>query len=280
MLCKITRILYVLTGFLMLVSCNEYQKVLKNEDTKPKYDLAEKFYNEGDYKRANRLFEQIAPKFVGKPQGERVQFFLADTYFRIKDYNFAGYQFERFVKSYPKSEKAAEASFLGAKSYYLLSPRYSLDQTDTDKALVKLQGFINSYPDSEYLPEANTMARELTTKKEKKAFEIAKQFTKLGKSYFLDYNVSAIAALDNFISDNPGSVFREDAYYYKIQATSVLAFNSTEDKKQERLEDAKAAYETLIRYYPETKYLKEAQEFAERIEEELKPYTKQDNATK
>ncbi|MBT8321339.1 MAG: outer membrane protein assembly factor BamD [Eudoraea sp.] len=280
MFSKLKSTLYILLGFLILVSCSEYQKVLKNEDIKPKYDLAEKLYNEGDFKRANRLFEQIAPRYVGKPQGERVQFFLADSYFKIKDYNFAGYQFERFVKSYPKSDKAGEASFLGAKSYYNLSPRYSLDQTDTDKALVKLQGFINSYPESEYLPEANAMARELTTKKEKKAFEIAKQFTKLGKSYFLDYNVSAIAALDNFISDHPGSVFREDAFYNKIQATSILAFNSTEDKKKERLEDAKAAYETLMRYYPETKYMKEAQDFAKRIEKEMKPYTEQDNATK
>ncbi|MCE2611918.1 outer membrane protein assembly factor BamD [Flavobacteriaceae bacterium D16] len=280
MFSKLIRPLYVLLGFLLLVSCNEYQKVLKNEDIKAKYDLAEKLYNEGDYKRANRLFEQIAPRYVGKPQGERVQFFLADSYFRIKDFNFAGYQFERFVKSYPKSDKAAEASFLGAKSYYNLSPRYSLDQTDTDKALVKLQAFINSYPDSEYLQEANSMARELTTKKEKKAYEIAKQFTKLGKSYFLDYNISAIAALDNFISDNPGSVFREDAFFNKIQATSILAFNSTDDKKKERLEDAMAAYETLIRYYPDTKYMKEAQDFAERIREELEPFTEQVNPTK
>lgn len=274
------QLLYTVLGALLLVSCNEYQKVLKNEETKPKYELAEKYYDAGDFKRANRLFEQIAPRFVGKPQGERVQFFLANTYFKIKDYNFAGYQFERFVKSYPKSEKAAEASFLGAKSYYNLSPRYSLDQTDTDKALAKLQAFINSYPDSEYLPEANAMAKELTTKKEKKAFEIARQFTKLGKSYFLDYNVSAIAALDNFISDYPGSVYREDAYYYKIEATSNLAFNSTEGKRKERLEEAKAAYDNLIRYYPETKYAKQASDLAERIEKELKPYTEQDNATK
>lgn len=275
------RYLVLLLVVSVLGSCNEYQKVLKNEDTKAKYDLAEKFYNEGDYKRANRLLEQIAPRFAGKPQGERVQFFLANTYFQIRDYNFAGYQFERFIKSYPKSDKAAEASFLGAKSYYMLSPRYSLDQTDTDKALVKLQGFINTYPNSEYLPEANAMAKELTTKKEKKAFEIARQFTKLGKSYFLDYNVSAIAALDNFISDHPGSVFREDAYYYKIEATSNLALNSTEDKKQERLEEAMGAYENLIRYYPETKYAKAARDLADKIEKELNTYTKeQDNPTK
>ena len=62
--------------FLLLVvllsSCNEYQKALKNTDTKVKYELAEKLYNEKDYKRANRLFEQIAPRYIGKPQGQRV----------------------------------------------------------------------------------------------------------------------------------------------------------------------------------------------------------------
>ncbi|MBT8311891.1 MAG: outer membrane protein assembly factor BamD [Flavobacteriaceae bacterium] len=281
MFLKMKRILLLPVLVLFLVSCNVYQKVLKNEDTKVKYELAEKYYDEGDFKRANRLLEQIAPRFAGKPQGERVQFFLANTYFQIRDYNFAGYQFERFIKSYPKSEKASEASFLGAKSYYMLSPKYSLDQTDTDKALVKLQGFINSYPDSEYLPEANAMAKELTTKKEKKAFEIARQFTKLGKSYFLDYNVSAIAALDNFISDHPGSVFREDAYYYKVEATSNMALNSTEDKKKERLDNARTAYDNLIKYYPETKYAKAATQLIEKIDKELQLYKEvQDNLTK
>jgi len=148
---------------LVMHSCSEYQKVLKNEDVKAKYDMAEKYYEAKDFKRANRLLEQIAPKYVGKPQGERVQFFLANSFYQIENYNFAGYQFERFLKSYPKSDKAAEASFLGAKSYFMLSPVYSIDQTDTDKALDKLQLFINSYPESEFLAEANSMAKELTT---------------------------------------------------------------------------------------------------------------------
>ena len=265
---------------LLLASCNEYQKVLKNEDIKAKYDLAEKYYKEKDFKRANRLFEQIAPKYVGKPQGERVLFFLADTYFQIKNYNFAGYQFERFLKSYPKSDKAAEASFLGAKSYYMLSPRYSLDQTDTDKALVKLQNFINSYPESEFLVEANAMAKELTTKKEKKAFEIAKQFTKLGNSYILDYSVSAVAALDNFVSDFPGTIFREEALYLKLVATTNLALNSTENRKQERLETAETAYNNLLKYYPQTSFLKDADNLIEKVNKELTLYKAQENTSK
>ena len=195
-------------------------------------------------------------------------FFLANSFFEIGDYNFAGYQFERFLKSYPKSDKATEAAFLGAKSYFLLSPKYSLDQGDTDKALSKLQQFINTYPDSEYLDEANTMARELTTKKEKKAFEIAKQFVKLGNYYTLDYNNSAIAALDNFISDHPGSIFREEAYYLKLVSAAKLALNSTFTKKEQRLQDAIAAYKTFIRYYPKSEFLERAEDLNQDLQTE------------
>lgn len=260
---------FVLGLFLVVFqSCSEYQKVLKNEDIKAKYELAQKYYEEGDFRRANRLFEQIAPKYVGKPQGERVMFFLADSYFERGDYNMAGYQFERFIKSYPKSEKLAEASFLGAKSYYELSPRYSLDQTDTDKALAKLQNFINAYSESEYFEEANNMAQELTAKKEKKAFEILKQYNRLGEFNY-DMLKSAIAASDNFISDFPGSIYREDAYFVKVDALTHLAMNSFERLQAERLAEAKEAYNILRKQYPNTKYEKESTALLDRINKEL-----------
>ena len=272
MFLKIRSILLFCCAAALLVSCSEYQKVLKETDVKAKYDMAEKLYNEGDYKRAVRLFEQIAPKYVGKPQGERVMFFFADSYFKNDDYYLSGYQFERFIKSYPRSDKIQEASFLGAKSYYMLSPRYSLDQTETDKALLKLQTFINNYSESEYFEEANTMAKELTTKKEKKQIEIAKQFNKLGK-FNLPVLISAITAFDNFITDNPGSVYREEALYYRIEATTELAINSTEDKKKERLEDALDSYNNLLRYFPETEFKKEADKLAETIQKGLSAYS-------
>ena len=254
---------------LVLQSCSEYQKVLKKDDVKAKYDMAEKFYKEEDFKRSNRLFEQIAPKYIGKPQGERVMFFFANTYFHRKDFNMAGYQFERFIKSYPKSDKLQEAAFLGAKSYYMLSPKYSLDQTDTDKALLKLQNFINTYPDSEYFKEANKIAKELTTKKEKKSFEIAKQYNKLGEFNY-ELLKSAVAACDNFVSDYPGSIFKEDILYIKLQATTHMAMNSYEVLKKDRLNNAKDAYGVLKKKYPETKFGKEADGLLKKIERELR----------
>lgn len=265
------RVLSLLVIVFVLGSCSEYQKVLKNDDLKLKYDLAERYYEAGDYKRANRLLEQIAPKYVGKPQGERVMFFLSDSYFQRKDYNMAGYQFERFVKSYPKSDKMPQAAFLGAKSYYKLSPAYSLDQTDTDKALAKLQTFINTYPESEYFQEANAMAKELTTKKEQKAFEIAKQFNKLGK-FDLSFLTPAISAFDNFILDYPGSIFREEALYYKFESVTEFAFNSFAGLQSKRFEEAKAAYNALKKQFPETKFSKKANDLLAKIDKEMQGY--------
>jgi len=262
------RIFPILLIAIALQSCSEYQKVLKNDDVKAKYDLAEKYYEEGDFKRANRLYEQIAPKYVGKPQGERVMFFLSDSYFKRGDFNMAGYQFERFIKSYPKSDKLVEASFLGAKSYYELSPEYSLDQTDTDKALLKLQNFINAYSESEYFVEANTMAKELSTKKERKSYEILEQYNKLGQFNY-DMLKSAVTASDNFVSDNPGSIYREDALFIKMDALTHLAMNSFERLKEERLKDAKAAYTVLKKRYPESKFDKKATNLLEKIDKEL-----------
>lgn len=262
------RIIPLLFIAIALQSCNEYQKVLKNDDVKAKYDLAEKFYKEEDFKRSNRLYEQIAPKYIGKPQGERVMYFLSNTYFQNEDYNMAGYQFERFIKSYPKSDKVVEANFYGAKSFFELSPAYSLDQTDTDKALVKLQNFINTYPDSEYFDEANVMAKELTTKKQRKSYEILKQYNKLGE-FNLDMLKSAIAASENFVADNPGSIYREEAFFIKLQALTHMAMNSFQSLQKERLSEAKDAYNLLKKQFPKTKFENKATQLLEKINKEL-----------
>ena len=63
-----------------------------------------------------------------------------------KNYILAAYEFETFVKAFPKSQKVDEAYFLMAHAYYMVSPNYSLDQTDTYEALDKLQEFINPSP--------------------------------------------------------------------------------------------------------------------------------------
>ena len=47
-----------------------------------------------------------------------------------------------------------------AKSYYMLSPLYTLDQDDTFTGIDKLQVFINRFPNSEYVVEALELMEE------------------------------------------------------------------------------------------------------------------------
>ena len=237
--------------------------MLNNPDVTAKYKAAEAYYNTGEYRRANRLYEQILPSYRGKPQAQRVIFFFADSYLQIEDYYLAAYQFESFVKSFPKSDKLQEASFLAAKCYYMLSPRYSLDQTNTNDALDKLQIFIDNYPNSEFLAEANSYVQELQTKLEKKDFEISKQYHTIR-----DYK-SAINAFDNFISSYPGTPFREDALYYKFLSSYEIAINSVYYKKLNRLKELQGTYDIIKRYYPETLFIDDLDKKMERAAKEI-----------
>ncbi|MNK33950.1 outer membrane biogenesis protein BamD [compost metagenome] len=266
------RYLYILFFALALTSCSEYQQALKKDDVKTKYEVAEKLYEKGKYSKAIRLFEQIAPSYRGKEQAQKMFYMYAQSLFKTRQYYTAGYQFELFTASYPRSEKVEEAAFLGAKSYYMLSPVYSLDQVDTNKALDKLQLFIDNYPNSQYMPEANTLVKELREKLEKKAYEIAKQYNTISE-YTGDHN-SAIKALDNFILDFPGTKYKEDALYYKFDSSYQLAINSVDKKMKERLDAAKANYNALVKFKPDTKYKEQADKMAAKIDTELQKFSK------
>ena len=262
------KIISLLLVIIVFASCSEYQKALKNEDVAVKFDMSTKLYEAGNYSKAIRLFEQIAPSYRGKPQAEKLFYMFSQSYYKTRQYYLAGYQFESFVSGYPKSEKIEEAAYLGAKSFSMLSPIYSLDQTDTFKAIEKLQVFIDSYPNSKYLAEANKSLKELNEKIEKKVFENAKGYNTIS-----DYK-SAMVSLDNFIADYPGTPFKEDALYYKLDSAYQLGINSVPAKMQERLNVAKTAYSNLIKFKADTKYKKIADEMSARIEKELKNFTK------
>ncbi|SDR67916.1 Beta-barrel assembly machine subunit BamD [Christiangramia echinicola] len=261
-------------GLLMLtVSCSEYQRLLKSTETAEKYTAAEELYNEGKeedsnkkLKKALRLLEQIEPEFRGKPQGERLVFLLADTYYQLGDYFNAPFQFERFLQLYPNSQKAEEAAYKGAVCYFYRSPRYDLDQTDTDKGIEELQAYLNRYPEGEFTAAANEKATELRVKLEKKAYEIAKQY------HHTEYYKAAIASFNNFISNYPGSPFREAAYFYRYDSAYKLAVNSYQILMEERLEEAVEFSKAYKKYYPEGEFTSELEDSLSEIDKRLQNF--------
>ena len=245
------KIIYILIIFVCF-SCSDFQKALKSEEVSEKYQLATELFEKEKWSKSYRLLDQIIQEYRGKPQGEKVSYMHAMCSYKLENYATASYQFTTFTNLYPKSEKAEEAAFLAAKGYYFDAPIYSKDQKLTVEAIEKLQLFINDYPNSKYLTEANKLVKELDFKLEKKAYEIAKQY-----DLIKDYKAS-IKSFNNFLLDFPGTTLREDALFYRLDAAYKLAINSVDYLKVERAKEALKFYEVLVSSFKDTKYLKDA----------------------
>ena len=93
--------------------------------------------------------------------------------------------------------------------------------------------------------------QELQNKLEKKEFEVSKQYYTIR-----DFN-SAIKSLDNFIADNPGTIFREEALYYRWLSQYEIAVNSIEARINERVTELERSFNNFLRYYPDTIFIED-----------------------
>jgi outer membrane protein assembly factor BamD len=248
------------------MSCNDFQRALKSEDTAEKFKLASELYEAEKWNKSYRLLDQILPSYRGKPQAEKLTFMHAMCSYKLKDYYIASYHFDKFTDAYPNSEKVEEAAFLAAKGYYFGSPVYSKEQKETVEAIEKLQLFINAYPNSEHLTEANKLVKELDFKLEKKAFEIAKQY-----DLIKDYKAS-ISSFNNFLLEFPGTVLRNDALFYRFDAAYNLAVLSVDYLKEERITDALGFYQSLKKAFPDSEYMELATPMQQELQDQLNTF--------
>jgi outer membrane protein assembly factor BamD len=122
---------------------------------------ADKIYNEGLARLANRDFEGAAKKFgeVDKQYpysqwAKKSLLMVAYSNFERADYDETISASRRYVTLHPSSEDAAYAQFLLASSYYNQVPDVARDQERTEKAAAALQELIERYPRSEYVADA------------------------------------------------------------------------------------------------------------------------------
>jgi len=245
------KLIYFIFILSLSYSCGEYQKALNSDEVAVKFNLGTELYDSEKYPKASRLFAQILPQYRGKPQAQKLTYMQAMCFYNTKDYNSSSYLMERFVNSYPDSEKVEEMAFLGAKSYYLMAPIYSKDSDDTKIAIDKLQLFINAFPDSGLIEDANKLIFELDYRLELKEFNIALQYNVL-----TDYQ-AAIKSFENFLIDFPGSDLREKAMYYRFDSAFKLAINSVVRRQKERIENAVSFFNSFKNNYNESEYLVE-----------------------
>lgn len=240
-------------GFvLVLSSCSGYEKLLKSNDARLKYDKAVEYYENGDYVRASRLFDQIATIYRGTTRADTVCYYQAYSYFHQKDYILGGHHFGYLAENYPNSVYAEEANFMTGYCFYKQSPRPSLDQDNTNKAIAAFQMFIVSYPGSRRVVEADNFIMEMEDKLVEKSYLNAKLYFDLG-----DFKASIIA-LQNSLNEYPDTKHREELMYLILKSNYLLASNSVFSKQKERFQNTVDEYYSFISEFPDSKFRRDA----------------------
>ncbi|MFV0530739.1 MAG: outer membrane protein assembly factor BamD [Flavobacteriales bacterium] len=259
----------IISGLFLMTfsSCSkEFEKAMKSTDKDLIINTAENFYAKGKYRQASELLRRVTPMVLGTPDAKKVLYMAAQNSFQDENYLLSATRFKNYAEGNRRDSLAEKALFMAAKSYYLNSPAYDLDQSDTNEAISIIQDYVNRYPDSGHVSEANSYIIELRQKLEKKAYENAKTYYKTG------FYRAADISFQTFIEDYPDSKYREDAYIYLLRSRHEVALNSVSDKKRARLIEANTAYKRLSKLYPESEYLKEATKLNEEILKELEQY--------
>lgn len=261
------RVIFPLICLILMttMACNRsYNKVLKNPDPAYRLEKANEYYNQGKYEKAQPLFEEHLTMNKGIKNSEEVLFLYAYCYYYMKDYTMGAFYFRNFTTSYPTSKRVEEAAFMMAKCYEMESPRYSLEQTNTYKAIEQYQNFANRFPNSEKIKDANAAIDALRAKLQKKAYEGAYLYYKIRQ-----YQAASVA-LKALLKDYPDIEQKDKIQYYIVRSNKLFADNSTISKKLERYEATAKECTEFKEKYSNSEFLKEVEDIYNKSLQQIK----------
>lgn len=248
---------------LVLSSCGDYNKIVKSTDYEFKYKKAVEYYEDGEYVRSGTLFKELVNIYRGTTRADKIYYYYAKSMIGQKDYLMAGHYFRSLVKEFPRSEYTEEAQFMIGYCSYLLSPKPRLDQQVTQEAIDAMQLYINLYPYSERVDEANRLIDEMEDKLVFKSYLSAKLY------YDFENFKAAVVALTNSLEKYPDSKYREDLKYMLLKSKYLLATRSVFQKQEGRYSSALDEYFSFIDEFPDSKYKKEIEKYYEKASEIL-----------
>ncbi len=238
---------------ILSASCDNFQKVKKSNDMEWKYEKALEYYNNQKYHKAVPLFEELISVYKGTKDVQDIYYYYAYSQFEQENYLVAAYHFNNLYDAFPNGQFAEDCAYMNGYCYYKISPRVSLAQKNTKKAIRAFRKYVKNYPNSERVKKVNKLMDELRLKLEQKAFNAAILYYEMGR-----YRASA-ESFTNFLEDYPGSNKADRAKFLIFKSNYLLAKNSVKKKKHQRYEKAVESYYAFVDEYPQSGYVSEAE---------------------
>ena len=235
----------------MFLSCSGLSKVAKSGDPELMYNTALRLSKAEKWTRASDMFDACAGYYIGSEREDSIAFFSARSKFKNRDYHEASANLDEFRRKFGRSLFIEDAEGMFAMCEYYLSPEPSRDQTQTAKAIVTLNTFIERYPNSERVEPFRQIIEELTARLHEKNFLNAYTYFKVQR-----YK-SAVVAFKNALKNYDNTTYREQIMYYIVVSNYRLAHNSVAEKQADRYLAMLDSYYSFIEEYADSKYKKE-----------------------
>lgn len=230
--------------FLLSTACkSEFERVRTSGDPAEILVKADAYYEEGEYLKAQTLYELVISSYRGRPEAEEISYKYAYTYYHLEQYILAAYYFKNFATTYGASQYQEEAQFMNAYSNYKLSPTFRLDQSYSLKAIAAFEEFANQHPSSERVAQCNELIDEMRKKLEVKDFEAAVLY------FDLQQYQAAIRSFENLLIEFPDTKKAEEVRFKIVRSAYLLAQNSFVEKQEERYSDMLKRAETYLARY-------------------------------
>ncbi|HVX50884.1 MAG TPA: outer membrane protein assembly factor BamD [Chitinophagaceae bacterium] len=250
--------IYIFFAASVFASCaSEFGKVLKSRDNEYKLKMAEQYYTQKKYDKAQQIFDDIFPYFKGDPRFEDMYFKYAYCAFYSKDYLNSENLFKTFTESFPNSSKEDEAEFMRAYCFYMQSPKVDLDQTNTQKAISLFQAYISMHPESPRVKDATNYMDLCRRKLELKEYKAAQLYYDIGYPDFKAAAVAFTTLMEDFPDSEKGDEYKLDVIksYYKYAEQSFYA------KQEERYQKVISECDDFSDRFPESKLKDQVKEF-------------------
>lgn len=118
------------------------------------YARAATAMNDGDYKKAAKLYDEVERQHPYSPWATHAQIQAAYAYYEANEYDDAIGALDRFIDLHPADKDVPYAYYLKGLSYYERISDAARDQKMTEDAKRVFQELINRFPESEYSRDA------------------------------------------------------------------------------------------------------------------------------
>jgi outer membrane protein assembly factor BamD len=210
------------------------------------FDKGTEALNKKKWLTAREFFKQITETYTQSPYRPDAKLGIGDTYLgegSSEALVLAINEFKEFLSYYPTNPRADYAQYKVGMAHIRQMRGAQRDQTETREAIREFQAFVDRYPNSKLMPEAQAKLREARDRLSESDYLV-------GYFYFRQrWYPGAVDRLHDLVIQDPAFTGRDAVYFYLAESLVKL----------KREAEALPYLERLVKEFERSEYLADAQ---------------------